>query len=255
MTNSYIIDFIFFELRKGEHTIKELAIADVDGDIIRHVFFKPPQDFYEIENTPEKKIIREVQAKTGLLWNHGFEDYDNLCQILLRTIPQHSTVYVKGYQKADTIRKHTNSVNVINLDDYNCPSLEVLSYLKKEHFCPFNHNLCAARNVKCIGIWWSKQKVVYETIESVGRCIEAIYNLGYRKADVDILKYLPKEFHIRYSHIPICQIYNDLPKHLKNDKDILRELPCTEHGTNSIGDEWDGPGIKKKDCYECNSNI
>lgn len=67
------------------------------------------------------------------------------------------------------------------------------------------------------------------------------------------LQCMPKEVLLACAPEEIALIWDKLPKHLKDDKDILQYQFCTNHEEiGGLGDVIDGPPRRKLFCCYCN---
>lgn len=94
-----------------------------------------------------------------------------------------------------------------------------------------------------------------ESIKRMSKSLKA-YSKHKRlgRMSVEELKNLPKEVIIACAADQIAQVWQKLPEHLRNDKDIWQYSYCTEHfGNNKTNeDEFDGPPPKRLFCCYCN---
>lgn len=248
------VDFQGYKLSPGDLIIKELVIISTDGSIYEHILFKYPFHSSYLTKKQLQSVKRQETEYLGLQWDLGFRDYSDLKSVINRL--KDMSIYVKGCVKKEILRKHVDGLKIINLEDYDCPSFDVLShYIIYDKICPFNHkNFCSLKNVMLMMQWWMEQSKVFNVISLVDKCVAKCEDLGFRTPSEDVLKYLPKSYIIsRYGNY-MDEIFHKLPKYLQNDDDIEKHRRCVDHYLSRAEAEcdWDGPNPKKMNCVSCN---
>lgn len=249
----FIIDFQGAKNENDEITIKELAILSTDGRIYELQLSTLP--FHE-----KVKIMWTEKHQNGYYWCTGFKEYSQIKDIF-KYIDMKGNVYVKGYEKQTIIKSLLSdlNVNVINLEDYSCPTFSTLknrTQLSQMKICNLNHSPlnCAYANVQMLLQWWHLEKeFISNQLEKINEAIRE-WSLGGHMMKPELFKYLPKEFILNYMVFLDC-VYHKLPPHLRSDRDILNNLRCDKHYVlSNEGDNIDGPAPKRKNCAVCQEN-
>lgn len=257
----FILDFQGFKNENNEFVVKELAIVSTNGLIYELQLFLPPCDLNQLPQNVQKQVHWLETHLHGLYWAAGFKEYSQLKDVF-KNIDISGTVYVKGEEKKIFIAQLLSNfkVNVVNLEDHGCPSLQLLKQtiqMRDLKPCLFNHptSNCAYLNAHILLQWWNMEKIIFA--KRVGKINEAIkewVTMGYKMRG-DLIKYLPKEFIVNCIG-SIEPIYHKLPQHLKTDVDVVKNMPCLEHyQAFENGDVIDGPVPKRKHCYYCRKMI
>lgn len=259
----FILDFQGYKNKNNDFIVKELALISTDEQFYELHLFKPPCDFNRLPPDVQKQVVWLEKQCHGLYWGSGFTAYSGLKDIF-RKFSLYGKVYVKGSEKEKFIKNLlcdvSTNVEVLDLEKVGCPNLAVL---RKEMMmnnlkpCIFNHSLnnCAYVNVHAILQWWKLEKLVFNKINLVDRALHECYEKGYYKMNIDLIKYLPKEFILNH-HERVDIIYDKLSDKLKSDKDILANMSCNDHFFSTVyNDQLEGFPPKRKNCYFCSNNI
>lgn len=260
----FMLDFQGFKNENNEFIIKELAIISTDEEVYELNLFRPPCGFHELAEKLKSQVIWLEKCFHGLYWNSGLKDYDELNDVFKSVFKMGGTIYVKGDEKRTYINGLLSAmaVRVLNLEDFDCPSLPVLRETWKLYnvkSCPFNHTLehCAYYNVKLMLEWWKMERIMLSRIEIVNLAIKECFSRGYKKMSSDLIKHLPKYFILNY-HEDIEDIFDKLPQKLKDDIDIISCKRCDKHfhfPKSNSNDCWDGKNPKRKHCYFCQAEL
>lgn len=143
---AFIIDIQGFRGPKDQLIVKEIAILR-DGNH-HHFIITPPFDFKHLPTSLKRQAKWLYQNHHGLCWNGGFTKYQKV-QEFLRDKLINCTVYVKGNEKSQWIKELLNdNVEVINIENANCPSLKELKIMfPNEKRCLSHNKCCALQNV------------------------------------------------------------------------------------------------------------
>jgi len=135
-----IIDMLAFNSPKAKFIVKELTIVNIRTGSVHWFLFKPPCAAKDSVAATSKENIWLTNNFHGISWEEGTIPYDRLRNILTGQVEPHTTIYVKGKEKADFIRRLTGAT-VIDLQTLGCPSLRKpnLWLLTPQYTCP-RHN-------------------------------------------------------------------------------------------------------------------
>lgn len=256
----FMLDFQGFKNAKNEYIIKELAIISTDEQVYELNLFRPPCDFNTLPHEVRKQVIWLEKYFHGLFWNSGFKGFNELQDVMKSVFRFGGKIYVKGMEKCVFIRELLSDIDVIvvNLEDLDCPNLDVLkrqTQHSKLKNCPFNHisEHCAYRNVQMLLEWWKLKNILSDKMDKVNLAMKECASKGYKHMCSDLIEHLPKYFIMSY-HGDIEDVYEKLPKTLKEDEEIKNCLRCGKHydwrgDINS--DCWDGKNPKRKNCFFC----
>lgn len=253
---SYILDFQGFKNVHNEFVVKELAILSTDGQFYELQLFQPPCDFNDLPQHLQKQVVWLEKQYHGLYWGSGCKNYSSLKDVL-KGITLDGDIYIKGRDKQKFISKLLEelNVNVINLEDLGCPNLNILKQqinLKVMKPCSFNHNQkhCAYVNVHVLLDWWKSDQEFKKRFEQVNLAIEYCFKNNFSLMTEVLVGHLPKSFIVNYLE-DVASIYDKLPEYLKNDKDVLNSMKCTEHFFCMSSNF----NPKRKDCYFCKCKL
>lgn len=174
--NACIVDVQGFQFKSNPFICKELAIKKFSLENscchnINKFVFNYPIEFKYLNSNIQNQINFLTKKKHGLDW-YSLSDtpflyqYSDLGKILQTEIIDKDckTILVKGEQKAKWLgNMFNNSINIINIEDYGCPSISVLKNETKSLNCNLNcllHYLsdrsCAVENVQLFNNWLFK---------------------------------------------------------------------------------------------------
>jgi hypothetical protein len=152
---SLVLDIQGFKIENNKLLIKELAAFD--GEKMFHYLFKAPFPFNMLSPQFQKQALWLTKNHHGLDWNAGFVPLHKLGKILQDMPNPTDTIYVKGREKADYIRKFVQ-LPVVELPEqpvlqkdtpkcfYHCENYCFCAlsnvYFLYDTFCnPFNFNI------------------------------------------------------------------------------------------------------------------
>lgn len=163
VTAPIVVDFQCFKDNYNEFILKEVCALEADsGTLLMHHIAKPPfkQDILKEEKQRESYWL--TKHYHGLEWNQGDIWYYLLEEKLRTCISKRATVYVKGAEKKDFIRRHFVTdfctTQVIDLNDIGCGSLSSINNLMSKnllrcHHHKTLHSRCALSNCIALRGW------------------------------------------------------------------------------------------------------
>lgn len=254
----FVLDFQGFKDKNNEFIVKELSLISMDGHVYELQLFQPPCDFIQLTENVKKQVVWLEKHFHGLYWGSGFKHYSELKDVF-KNVNIQGTVFVKGSEKQKFVVALLSEfkVNVVDIGNLGCPSLQVLQKQSMPKQCLFNHNSknCAYRNVYAMMEWLKKEKYTTERLEKVNLAIKECFANGYRKISSDSVKHLPRDFILNY-HEDVDLIFDKLPQNLQNDEEVSGCKRCNKHFQfckSADSDCWDGKNPKRKNCYFCQS--
>lgn len=157
--SKYILDFQSFKNVNNELVIKEMAILHIDQEHPKVFLFKEPFEWdslairYKVENKWLQNHYHHLK------WSSGEESYENVIKIIKDTLFDAKIIYVHGREKRTWLKRFV-SVEIINLQDFDCPLLKIIKNSirnKCSNHCNFNNNNmnCAINNVIVLRMWMS----------------------------------------------------------------------------------------------------
>lgn len=162
MDRHLIIDFQGFRDNRHEYVIKELAYVKLKGNnhVSNYCFLAPIA--FETLLPHIKRENRWIEKHLlHLSWYSGRTPYSSLQNVLYGATKDITHLYVKGIEKVSYLKKilhdlhkHPN-INVINLEEYDCPKLKELRKRYNFRLCKYSHSThnCAETNVQCLKQW------------------------------------------------------------------------------------------------------
>lgn len=135
-----VIDIQGFKIENNKFIAKELAAYD--GQHISHYIFKQPFEINLLPPDLHRQATWLTKNHHCIPWNEGFTPLHKFSDIIKTITNKGSSVFVKGKEKADTIRKYS-STPVFELEEQ--PALQ-----PSESRCFFhtkNYCICALSNV------------------------------------------------------------------------------------------------------------
>lgn len=149
-----IVDLQGFKSDDNKFIPKEVAILSKYHVLV--LLIKPPYPFYNLSKK-ERSHVTWIEKNRGILWNEGFVPYHNF-HFLLQKFLKDKRCFVKGLEKVQWLKQIIeNDVDVHNLEDMQCPSLETLheNYLMSTDIksCIYHNKTCAYKNVSCLYKW------------------------------------------------------------------------------------------------------
>lgn len=135
-----ILDFQGFKDEKNKFIPKELA--SYDGLQFSHFIFKKPYSLNLLSPDLHEQAVWLMKNYHHLNWNDGFTPLHHFAEILDKVTKNARFVYVKGYEKAEYIRKYCTKP-IVELDEQ--PSIHPSTPKCVFHFKSPTH--CALSNV------------------------------------------------------------------------------------------------------------
>lgn len=155
-----IVDVQGFKNEDNKFIVKELAILCKNHIMV--LLIKPPYPYYNLTRK-ERSQVSWIEKNRGLLWNEGFVPY-YYYKFLILDFLKNRQIYTKGVEKVSWLKEILETENVFNLEDKNCPKLEVLynNYLLSSDIksCIYHSNTCALKNVTCLNKWCVENNVL-----------------------------------------------------------------------------------------------
>lgn len=139
-----VVDLQFVHGNNNECYVKELAFMMADSVTPSYAIFKPPYSEYELNDSAVWQTKFDYNYIHALKWTDGAVEYMQLGDILQSL--KDFTIVVKGFQKAEFLRRFLKSSTIINLD-----TKVGLNRMKNyKHNCPTHspmYKRCAVHNV------------------------------------------------------------------------------------------------------------
>lgn len=153
----FIVDVQGFKRPHNEFVFKELAILPLQSDAQPLVFlFEPPCPWNSLPGRYKSENLWLTYNYHGIDWTAGDVPYDELRSTLQGILLGAKAIYVKGLEKKTWLESYV--LNVVNLEDLDCPSLKkletkLLTTTTCKHHTLHREN-CAAKNVKILQEWF-----------------------------------------------------------------------------------------------------
>lgn len=144
------------------------------------------------------------------------------------------------------------NINFVDLNIYNCPSLDVLHKKQLCHYtCPYHkgNKHCSMCNVQALYFWLKHDSTVMRFVSIVIKKFITSETKTQNILNMFEWCYMPAEFLLLCASSDIPRLWNILPDHLKTDERFKGMEYCTMH--NNTGTQWDGPFRMKKQCFQC----
>lgn len=184
----YVLDFQGTKDENNKFIVKELALISTDGQAYELQLIQPHYDFNQPPESVGNKVIW-LENHYGLRWGPGIRYYSDLKDVL-QNMNIYGTVLVKGIEKhkfATELMSECN-VNVVNIEDWGCPSLKQLKIQSVLRPCTFNHNskTCAYLNVCKVLEWLKIEKIAAEKMEKLKLAIMECFTKNYNGLQSDL---------------------------------------------------------------------
>lgn len=163
LTAPVIVDIQCFKDDQNEFILKEVCVLEADtGVLLMHHVAKPPYERTDLSDEKLRESYWLTKHCHGLTWEHGDIPYHALLYKLTTCISKRPTVYVKGLEKKEYLkRQHIRdfvTTNVIDVCDIGCGSLASINNLMSTNIlrcCNHNstHTRCALTNCVAIRGW------------------------------------------------------------------------------------------------------
>jgi len=123
--NRLVVDFQAFKDDNNKYIIKEIAVKDLNSEMVVHCFVNSPFSFdklsYKAKSTAN--YVRDYQH--GLSWEDGFVSFKQAVQMLNCIAEYADELYIKGAERRRFIEKLTRKPT-IDLDELHCPRAKTL---------------------------------------------------------------------------------------------------------------------------------
>lgn len=163
LASPIIVDFQCFKNNKNEFILKEVCVLDVNtGTLLMHHVAKPPYSQSELSDEKLRESHWLTKHCHGMTWEQGDIPFNSLLYKLTDCITNRPTVYVKGFEKKEYLkRQHVMdfvTTNVIDVGDIGCGSIDSINNLLSTNILRCNsHNFassrCALSNCVAIRGW------------------------------------------------------------------------------------------------------
>lgn len=162
----FIIDIQAFHDKNGKYLPKEVAVLALDCNFLAHWIIKPP---YPSSDLQKPFLITNSFLSChhhGIEWFDGESHLEDVYKVLREVARSAVRIYVRGLEKQE-LMEHVLSRQVINLEEYNCPSIKSLPRTD-EHSCFYHaqrteYFSCALSYVYKLRYWILKSLEVVET--------------------------------------------------------------------------------------------
>lgn len=173
-----VVDIQCFKDNKNEYIIKEVCVLEATtGILLMHHVAKPPYGHSELSDEKLRESHWLTKHCHGLQWEHGDIPYYALFNKLTACISNRPSVYVKGLEKKEYLKRHhiTDFVTttVIDVCDIGCGSLASIGNLLSTNILRCrNHkstqSRCALTNCVAIRGWLHLTTEIDEDENNVG---------------------------------------------------------------------------------------
>lgn len=164
---SAIVDVQGFKTDDNVFIVKEIAIQCNKHILV--LLIGPPFPFKALTKT-ERNQVCWIERNRKIYWHEGFIPYSSYKDYIIEYLKNKSRIFVKGYEKANWIRemlygasKIDGNINVINIEDFECPNLQSLhdkyQMCSEIYNCIYHSAHCALRNVNCLFKWSIENKL------------------------------------------------------------------------------------------------
>jgi hypothetical protein len=167
----FVVDLQGFKRPFNDFTLKELAVIAVDQEAQPStLLFKPPYVWEELPVRYKSENAWVERNLHGLSWNSGDIPYKDIKLILSTLLHKVQKIYVKGLEKKNWLLNILQDVQIDDLLDFGCPSLETLNKVSKTINCT-HHSIpssnCSANNVKLLRDWLLKYRAANPSTEII----------------------------------------------------------------------------------------
>lgn len=259
---SVFVDFQGFEQPTGHFVIKELSILSLCSKEVKNIkIFSPPCAKNQISDQYRETIDKIIANHHGIPWESGDVDYREVAAILSTALGgKFDYIYVKGENKKDWLTEilKQQSATIIDLDDFGCPSHEILQeqptirhmrcHLKCIDYA------CAYENTQRYKCWFIKNFTVRANLRKSILHFCAVENLNdLSKNDIAalpliaILKFAPHE---------VDNVWDKLSEEQQQNPAIQGCKRCQQHPIEFGGGDVTGCYLYSliKDCDGCKRN-
>lgn len=211
---SVIVDLQGFKLHNNNTFIcKEIAVVDIESCELRFETFRPPFPWTDLDEKSKKSARWLTKNHHNLEWCSGNIPYINfevVIQGLLDT-DEIEKVYVKGEEKKRWLECISHK-KIINLEQFNCPSLKELHTPLQTEFCNLHINNCAVRNVNTLRKWFKNKFNTFEAFKTFHD--QGILNFMTEEQ----ISQLPMEFVMIYAPDQINSEWYKFPSSWRKDE-------------------------------------
>ncbi|KAK9694271.1 hypothetical protein QE152_g33633 [Popillia japonica] len=166
----FIVDIQGFQYKESEFIIREIAIYDIESNMIDHALIKLQHAVTWFSPDVRKHMQWCTNNIHGLEWKEKDDtgNSNNICKPVylpqesignyLKDIIGNNTILVKGLNKKKALEKFLCNT-IIDMDKFNCPNIDSLSNCNLDTHCGehINNTLnCAKNNVCALYSWFVK---------------------------------------------------------------------------------------------------
>lgn len=157
----YIVDLQGFKKPINEFVLKEISIIEVGSDKIEEPLTLLFESSVSWNSLPVKYKATNLWLERnfhGISWNSGNIPCEAAKNIIQTVLQDARIIYVKGLEKKCWLTNFTDeSVNIIDMETLDCPSLKKLLKISPNARCSYHSNIlncnCASVNVKILKSW------------------------------------------------------------------------------------------------------
>lgn len=158
----FVVDLQGFRRPFNGFTLKELAVLAVDQEAEPStLLFEPPYEWKNLSARYKSENSWLERNLHGLSWSSGDIPYEDIKLVLSTVMYDVQKIYVKGSEKKHWLQNILKDVQIVDMLDLDCPSLESLKKVSKTTNCT-HHNIlnsnCSAQNVKLLRDWLLKHR-------------------------------------------------------------------------------------------------
>lgn len=178
ISSPIIVDIQCFKDNQNEYTLKEVCVLEADtGVLLMHHIAKPPYDRSELSDEKLRESYWLTKHCHGLRWEFGDIPYYELFNKLTDCISKRPTVYVKGFEKKEYLKRHHVmdfvTTNVIDIGAIGCESITSINNLMSTNVLRCrNHksinSRCALTNCVAIRGWLHLTTNLDECVDTSG---------------------------------------------------------------------------------------
>ncbi len=162
---SIILDIQCFKDNSNSFIIKEVSVIELDsGTLLFHHIVCPPYERKQLSSDRLRESYWATKHYHGLEWNKGDIEYNILMSKLEYVFSSCLTIYVKGTEKREFIKKLCpDYCRVFDLESFGCGSLESLTIMYKNESlrCKYHtssDHKCALCNTINLRKWYLSNK-------------------------------------------------------------------------------------------------
>ena len=245
----FVVDIQCFKLWNNEWAPKELAILPLEKGrrvigLMQHTFRPPcPWEYLPYYTQRENEWLERNHLH--MKWTDGMDSFNLLRPILINTLHDARTIYVKGPEKAKWLSRYVKRVQELG-EVMQCPAISTLKSMNIGPYeCRYHGNIisgvCAVQNVTVLAQFIKIQRPSLERSMAI---YNDVLNLSLMTSE-DIAK-LPREFIITTAAHSVDAAWEKLKNKYENDFEVTLCLKCRIHNHS---DQFVLP--MRRDCKAC----